>query len=404
MTPSTNDSGSADTAVDTVAIIGAGIAGPPLGIALKRAGFEPVIYEASDTPRDNGGAFLNLAPNGIKALRALGLEHVLDGLGFQNDWLVFHNESGRVLAEVPVGGITVMRGALSRALREAAERAGVRFEFGKALTSIEDRDVGVQARFADGTTAQARALIGADGIHSRARQSYFADAPKPTYTGIINLGGIATTDLPSTGTTMHMVFGRRGFFGYAVRPGGETYWFSNFARPEESPRGHFSNLDAGQFTRELLALHRDDPPEVRRILQAVHGEIGAYPVHDLLSLPTWHRGSVCLVGDAAHAIGPHVGQGASLALEDALIVAKCLRDVPDVRAALATFERLRRTRVDPIAKQSRRTGNQKAPANWIARKMRDLILPIFLRSAARAAGEIYRYPLDWNEPVSDRSS
>jgi 2-polyprenyl-6-methoxyphenol hydroxylase-like FAD-dependent oxidoreductase len=403
ITMMTNDSGSAGAASNTIAIIGAGIVGPPLGIALLRAGFEPVVYEANDTPRDNAGAFLNLAPNGINALRALGLE-LPDGLGFPNDRLVFHNESGRVLADVPVGGITVMRGALSRTLREAAQRAGVRFEFGKALTVIEDRDAGVLARFADGTTARARALIGADGIHSRTRQSYFPDAPKPTYTGIVNLGGIATTDLPSTGRAMHMVFGRRSFFGYAVRPGGETYWFSNFARREEPPRAYLSNVDAGRFASELLALHREDPPEVRRILQAVDGEIGVYPVHDILSLPAWHRGSVCLIGDAAHAIGPHVGQGASLALEDALIVARCLRDIPDASAAFATFERLRRTRVDPIARQSRRTGQQKAPASWIGRKVRDLILPIFLRSAARAAGEIYRYGLDWDEPVSDLSS
>ena len=66
-------------------------------------------------------------------LRTLGLEHIIDGLGFQNDRLVFHNEAGRVLADAPVGGVTIMRGALSGALRDAAERAGVRFEFGKAL-------------------------------------------------------------------------------------------------------------------------------------------------------------------------------------------------------------------------------------------------------------------------------
>jgi 2-polyprenyl-6-methoxyphenol hydroxylase-like FAD-dependent oxidoreductase len=401
MTTSTHGSDSAGTASNTVAIIGAGIAGPTLGIALRRAGFEPHVYEASDKPRDDAGAFLNVAPNGINALRALGLEHVLDGIGFQNDRLIFHNETGRVLAEVPVGGITVMRGALSGALREAAERAGVRFEFGKGLASIDERDGSVLARFADGTTAPARALIGADGIHSRTRQSYFTGAPSPTYTGIINLGGIVTTDLPPTGTAMHMVFGRRSFFGYAVRPGGETYWFSNFARRQE-PRGQLSNVDAEQFKPELLALHRDDPPEVRRILEALQGEIGMYPVHDILSLPAWHLGAVCLIGDAAHAIGPHLGQGASLALEDSLILARCLRDVPDAAIAFATFERLRRTRVDPIARQSRRTGQHKAPAGWVGRKIRDLILPIFLRNAARGASEIYRYPLDWNEPVSDR--
>ena len=89
-----------------------------------------------------------------------------------------------------------MRGALSRALREAAVDAGVRFEFGKVLESVAEREGGVVARFADGSTTSGRALVGADGIHSRTRGSFFPDAPPPTYTGIINLGGVVRTELP----------------------------------------------------------------------------------------------------------------------------------------------------------------------------------------------------------------
>ena len=116
------------------------------------------------------------------------------------------------------------------------------------------------------------------------------------------------TDLPSTDRKMHMVFGRRGFFGYAVRPNGETYWFSNYAQNSEPPLFD-SAIDADRYRQRLLTLHRDDPPEVRTILQAASGTMGAYPVYDILSLPAWHRGAVCLIGDAAHAIGPHVGPG-----------------------------------------------------------------------------------------------
>jgi FAD-dependent urate hydroxylase len=382
----------------TAAIIGAGIAGPALAIALRHAGVDATVYEASDAPRDETGAFLNLAPNGINVLRALGVEGVLDGLGFQNDRLVFHNESGRVLADVPVGGVTMMRGALSRRLRETAERMGVRVGFGKPLASIEAREGKVVARFLDGTSSTTTCLIGADGIHSRTRTSQFVEAPSPTYTGILNLGGIVRTDLPATGQAMHMVFGRRGFFGYAVRPDGETYWFSNIAQKEPPSRAALTLVDGGHYRRELLAVHRDDPPEVRRILEAIAGTVGAYPVYEIPSIPVWHRGRICLIGDAAHAIGPHVGQGASLALEDALVVAKCLRDATDPAAAFAAFERLRRPRVEPIVRQSRRTGRQKAPSGWLGRKVRDLVLPVFLRKGAEAAGELYRYRLDWDEP------
>lgn len=382
-----------------VSIVGAGIAGPALAIALRRAGIESVVYEASDRPRDTAGAFLNLAPNGLNVLRALGLGAHLEGLGFQNDQLIFHNERGRVLAEVPIGGITVMRGELSRIIREAAQNAGVRVEFGKSLASITEFLGGVAAQFADGTSAEGTSLIGADGIHSRTRYSHFPEAPKPSYTGILNLGGIVQTDLPPTGTAMHMIFGCRAFFGYAVRPGGETYWFSNFAQKEEPSRAAQAGIADDRYRRELLTVHRDDPPEVMRIIEAIRENIGAWPVYDILSLPAWHRDAVGLIGDAAHAIGPHVGQGASLALEDSMMMAKCLRDIPDAPRALAMFERMRRGRVEPIVKQSRQTGKQKAPTGWLGRKIRDLILPMFLKKGAQAANELYRYSIDWDTRI-----
>jgi len=383
-----------------VLIVGGGIAGPALAIALRRAVIDSIVYESNPEPQDEAGAFLNLAPNGLNVLRELGVENLTERLGFRNDRLVFHSDTGRLLADAPVGGITLMRGALSRVLREAAIHAGVRFEFGKVLDSVEERDDEVVARFGDGTTASARALVGADGIHARTRYSFFPEAPKPTYTGIINLGGVVRTDLPSTDTAMHMIFGRRGFFGYAVRPSGDTYWFSNFAQAEEPARGSLEAVDADNFKLQLLALHRDDPSEVTKILQAVAGNVGAYAVYDIPSLPRWRRGRVCLIGDAAHAVGPHVGQGASLALEDAFVLAKCMRDLPNPATAFDTFERLRRDRVERVVKQSRRTGERKAPTGWLGRKIRDLILPMFLRKGAQATEWMYSYAIDWNERIS----
>ena len=387
----------------TALIIGSGIAGPALGIALKRVGIDAIVYESTPAPRDNAGAFLNLAPNGVNALRALGLEKQLSGLGFRNDRLEFLNDSGRVLADASVGAITVMRGELSCALREAAIQVGVQFEFGKALESVAQESDNIVARFADSTTATGPMLIGADGIHSRVRSSFFPNSPKPTYTGIINLGGVMHTDLPTTDTTMRMIFGRRGFFGYAVRPSGDTYWFSNFAQSEEPARGALEASTGADFKERLLALHRDDPPEVNRIVQSVTGNIGIYAVYDIPSLPQWHRGSVCLMGDAAHAVGPHVGQGASLALEDAFVLAKCLRDLPNPPAAFVAFEALRRNRAELVLKQSRQTGQQKAPTGWLGRKIRDLVLPLFLRKGAQATEWMYGYPFDWDEPTMQAS-
>jgi 2-polyprenyl-6-methoxyphenol hydroxylase-like FAD-dependent oxidoreductase len=384
-----------------ILIIGGGIAGPAAANALAGAGNACAIDQAGATFRDDGGAFFNLAPNGLAVLRALGIDGV-EALGFRNDRLVFRNERGRVLEETAVGGVTLMRGALSRALREAAQARGVRVVCGKALADVRETGEGVDARFADGTSLAEAAIIGADGVHSRTRGSILPRAPRPAYMGIVNLGGVVHTDLAPTGEAMHMIFGARAFFGYAVRPGGETYWFSNYAQPSEPPRQTVLDTDADAIRQRLRDVHREDPPEVRRILELLDGPIGAYPIYDLPPLPAWHRGRTCLIGDAAHAIGPHVGQGVSLALEDAYVVAKCLRDIADPASAFAVFDRLRRGRVTPVVRQSRRTGKQKAPSGWIGRRVRDLMLPMFLRMAASGAQELYRWtPPAWDQPIGE---
>jgi 2-polyprenyl-6-methoxyphenol hydroxylase-like FAD-dependent oxidoreductase len=386
---------------EPMSIIGGGIAGPAAAIALAHAGIEATVYEASPVFRDDGGAFFNLAPNGLAVLRALGIDGI-EGLGFRNDRLVFLNERGRLLAETAVGGVTMMRGALSRALRDAAQARGVRVVAGMALEDVQDTCGRVGLRFSDGSAASASAVIGADGIHSRTRSRLLPDAPRPAYTGIVNLGGVVPTDLPPTGDAMHMVFGRRAFFGYAVRPSGDTYWFSNYAQPSEPHRRPVLDVEADTVRDRLLELHRDDPPEVGRILGALSGPIGAYPIYDLPPMRAWHRGAVCLIGDAAHAIGPHVGQGVSLALEDAYVVAKCVRDLGDAATAFAAFDALRRGRVAPVVRQSRRTGRQKAPAGWLGRRLRDLMLPVFLRMAAAGAQELYRWtPPAWDRPLDE---
>jgi 2-polyprenyl-6-methoxyphenol hydroxylase-like FAD-dependent oxidoreductase len=378
-----------------ILIAGAGIAGCSLALTLRRAGFDVHVHEARPTPNDTAGAFLNVAPNGLSVLRALGLPSQESSGGFENNQLVFFNERGRRLADVSVGGVTLMRGTLSRVLREAALAAGAEFHFGKRLTGAVDRAASVKARFEDGSIAEGDALIGADGIHSNVRGTVLRQAPSPVYSGVLNLGGVVSTDLAPTGAAMHMVFGRRAFFGYAVRPAGETYWFSNYAQVLEPPPG-FAGAPSRLYLHHLQQLHQDDPAAVRTILQAISGDIGAYPIYEVPPLSTWHQGRIGLIGDAAHAIGPHVGQGASLALEDAFELARCLRDHADPAMAFNVFEHLRRPRVDGVVRQSRRTGAQKAPAGWLGRQVRDLVLPVFLRKGAADAAQLYAYTADWS--------
>jgi 2-polyprenyl-6-methoxyphenol hydroxylase-like FAD-dependent oxidoreductase len=109
----------------------------------------------------------------------------------------------------------------------------------------------------------------------------------------------------------------------------------------------------------------------------------------------WYRGRVCLAGDAAHAVGPHSGQGGSLALEDAIVLAKCLRDAPEVEAAFAAYQRIRKERAEHVAHQTRRIGNRKAAPGPIGRAFRDRVLPVFLRQGVKTFEPIYAHHIEW---------
>jgi 2-polyprenyl-6-methoxyphenol hydroxylase-like FAD-dependent oxidoreductase len=239
-------------------------------------------------------------------------------------------------------------------------------------------------------------------VHSRTRSSFLSESPKAKYTGIVSLGGIASTQLPATGRTTHMIFGRRGFFGYAVPRPGETWWFSNIPEREEPPRGSLDEIEPVRWRDRLLEVHQGDPAEVVHILRSVTGDVGAYAVSEIDPLPHWHRGLVCLIGDAAHAVGPHVGQGAALALEDGFELARCLRDLRDPVAAFSAFEDLRRERVQRVLRLSHRMVRRKVPRGTVGRTLRDLILPPFLRRGVRATEWMYAYRPAWHDRVRPR--
>jgi 2-polyprenyl-6-methoxyphenol hydroxylase-like FAD-dependent oxidoreductase len=144
----------------------------------------------------------------------------------------------------------------------------------------------------------------------------------------------------------------------------------------------------------LLALHADDPPWIAELLRATPAVLGPWPLFELDPLPAWSRERVVLLGDAAHAMSPSAGQGASLAIEDALVLARSLAAEPDRASALASYERARRPRVERIAKVARRSSNGKAPSSAFAETVRDLVLPFFLRLGGAQQERAYDYRVD----------
>ncbi len=392
-------------------IIGCGIAGPVVALFMERAGIAAEIYEARDAPDDYAGAWLQVASNGLDVLTTLGVDRQITADGFPCSNIVLYSGTGKQLGQVPNGArtghgamsVVVKRGALQGVLREEALRRGIKIQFGKKLRTVEVTGTGgVIAQFADGSQAHGDFVVGTDGLHSRVRRLMLPAAPAPSYTGLIGYGGFThSTAVAPTPGEQRMIFGKRAFFGYLVQQSGDVWWFSNVPEPHEPARGQLDTVTQDALRRHLAALHRDDPAFVAAVINST-AEIGTYPIYDLPTLPTWHKGPLVLVGDSAHATSPHAGQGASMALEDAVVLGKCLRDVDGSAAAFAKYESLRKERIEKLVKGARRTGSSKTITNPIAIAFRDLLMPVFLK---RFAGStelewIHSYKVDWNARVA----
>lgn len=391
-------------------IIGCGIAGPVVALFLQRAGIEAEIYEARDESTDYGGSFLNMACNGLGVLKTLGLDDQVSSQGSPIPRMVIWSGKGKRLGEVRNGAreevgipsINILRSRLHQVLREEAGRRGIKIAFGKKLQGLSTSDQGVVATFADGTTAEGSFLVGCDGMYSRTRSLINPEAPTPQYTGLISTGGFAQhSSFAPTPDTMHFVFGKRAFFGYHIGSSGELYWFVNFPQKAAPARGDLDMIVSEEWQERMLDLFREDLPLISEMIRATESTIIAYPIYDIATQPTWHRGSVVLVGDAIHAVSPNAGQGASLAMEDAIVLAKCLQDIPDLSPAFETYERLRRARVERMVRHGRNAGQGKVITNPIGVGFRDLLTPFFLKLFANPAALdwVYSYTVDWEEKV-----
>lgn len=149
----------------------------------------------------------------------------------------------------------------------------------------------------------------------------------------------------------------------------------------------------------LLELFAPDRTPACEIIRSTPGELVGWTTYDLPSLRTWHRDRMIVIGDAAHATSPASGQGASMAVEDAVELARCLRDLPEPTAAFTAYDRLRRARVEKVVAAGARASNSKA-AGPVGRVLRDAFLPLVLsRAGRRAQSWLHEYHIDWEAPV-----
>ena len=389
-------------------IIGGGIAGPVAAIALQRVGIESTIYEAHAESADPPGAFLTVAVNGLDALKSLDLHRTVMEAGFPSRAISFVSGNGKRLGRVPIGGElqdgtvthTLKRADLYRILKGEAARRGIVIEHGKRLADAEPGNGGVVAQFEDGSEAAGDLLIGADGIHSRTRRIIDPNAPGPRYTGLGNIGGFTrVAGVAIEPGAYVMMFGRRAFFGYTVSSSGEIWWFANPPGHEALTGVRLTTIGTELWKARLITYFAEDAGPAVEIIHSTPLIQGGTNQYDLPSVPRWWRGPMIIIGDAAHAASPSSGQGASMAIEDAVVLARCLRDLPDPGSGFAAFEQLRRARVERVVAFGARGARGKAPGP-IARVVRDLVLPMILKRFAVASQDwLFRYHIDWEARI-----
>lgn len=310
--------------------------------------------------------------NGMDALHAIDAHQPVIDAAFPATALELLDSKGNRLSLNPMasGAQTIKRAVLYRVLHDEATRRGISLVHGKRLVAASSGS-GVVASFEDGSSAEGDVLVGADGLHSATRSIIDPSCPAPRFTGLTVAYGYtrATSFTPAT-SAYRMISGQQAFFGYTTAPDGETWWFSR------AP-----GVDLAQATRELfVSLLAHDETPAAEIVRTTPDPFFSN-AYDVPSTPHWHNGRMVLVGDAAHAASPAAGQGASMALEDSVILAKCLRDISGVQAAFETYTSLRRARVERLVATSAEQGNanrvsQPSDRTWL-----------------------YDHHIDWNAPI-----
>ncbi|MET8867584.1 FAD-dependent monooxygenase [Nonomuraea sp. NPDC004580] len=347
-----------------VIIVGGGIGGLATAVAFHRRGRQVEVLERAAAFTEVG-AGLTIQPNGLRALDAVGLGERLraGGLadppagirGRRGDWLVRNDAED--LKRRFGAWVTVHRAALVDLLRAAVPPEALR-------PGIDVRHV-----HPDGTvhhsegTSTADLVVGADGVHSVTRRSLWPDHPGPRYVGYTTWRFLAPPQ-PVKGSAETWGSGER--FGYVRMPDGRVYCYAM----ANAPAGSRIGLD--ELRGRFAGWH--DP--IPALLGSAREEaVLQHDTYELPALPAYVRGNVAVLGDAAHAMTPNLGQGACQALEDAVTLARAV-DTLGVRPGLAAYDSARRPRTQQIARRSRQAG---AAAHWTSTPLttlRDAVLPL----------------------------
>jgi len=339
-----------------VVVAGGGIGGLSATIALRRAGVEADLFEQREDVRATmvGGGF-HLWPNATRALEELGLAEAAREQGAALERTEFHSLKRGLLAVWPiaeiaseVGGfdVGISRAEVQQMLHDEVEPGAI--NAGAELTGFEEDPEGMTVQFADGREERADALVGADGLRSAVRAQVLG-AGDPDYSGYVQWQTVVEDDGEGLGAGSERIV-----FGPGMRTvmhrvgGGRLFWACVLYCPD-------TEASRPEGRKAMLLEHfRDWPGPIGRVVEATPEEqITGLPIYDRKPVKEWGRGRVTLLGDAAHPMTTNTSQGGNQAIEDGVVLARCLSAEQDVAAALRAYEERRIARTTPLVKNSR---------------------------------------------------
>jgi 2-polyprenyl-6-methoxyphenol hydroxylase-like FAD-dependent oxidoreductase len=318
-------------------VVGGGIGGLAAAVGLHRAGWEVTVLEQAEGFAEIGAGIM-LWPNALKALRALGMhdrvrelaQPQLSGGLRTSDGRWLNRWEGPVIQQL-IGdpAVGIHRARLHRAL----------------LEQLPERALRAGVKVGDLTGIDADLIVGADGIGSTVRQRLFPEHPGPAYAGATAWRGICE---PQENYEIGITWGRGTEFGIVPLEDGRVYWYAS----KTAPPGRFHDDERAAVLREFGDWHAPIRSLVSRTENVLHHDIYYLAV----PLKSYVDGNVALLGDAAHAMMPNLGQGACQALEDAAVLRIAVQRYAGTAEALAYYDRMRRPRSQSIAKASYRAG------------------------------------------------
>ena len=353
----------------TALIVGAGIGGLAAGIALRQSGWAVRIFEQAPEPRAVGFA-LSVAPNAVNALAELGVLDAVAAVAWPVRRVELRDGHGIVLKRFDVQAalgqarsLFVLREALLRVLLESVGLEYV--AFGSKVSAIDGRDDSVRLTSVSGGPVSGDVLIGADGIHSVVRRWLHADGTSLCDSGFIGIRGLARGVAAHLGGLSIVGYMGGGLEAATIRASEDAvYWYVS-ARADNAPA-----IDAGGEALLAYGSRLFDAAFRAIVSMTAVGEVRIDALADRETAESWGRGRVTLLGDASQPVLPHTGQGAALALEDAVALRLALGS-GDVEAGLRRYERVRAAHKRPFVTRGRRIARFTTASHPLAAWLRD---------------------------------